>query len=503
MQKEETKPVLSVKSFFHSTVFIRHAVFLLIALLALAVRLPQLGVRPMHTDEAVNAFILGKVLAGEKYHYDPQDRHGPALAELTLPLVRLAGAEKFSDLTESELRLSPVLVGSAMILLFGAAAEMFGFIPCLVAALLFAFTPMPVYYSRYFIHETLFVLATFGLILSGWRALQKNSLGFAALAGLWAALMLACKETAGLHFFALGLAAVIAWRLRAPGKIPPAKTWLAGVSTFLAAGILLFTWGGENWSALADLFRAIPQLAARAGGEGHQKPFSYYFILLAGGGSGAVILVFSLLGLFRAHRSFARLTLAVYAILIVAIYDAIPYKTPWLALNFWLPLALLAGFAVECFWTACGKFYFRAAILAGCAALALLVAHDTRQRVFLNPAGENNPYAYAHTTEDLLGLPVRLAELVRHSKLPNPRIAVVAHDAWPLPWYLRKYAQVGYWQPGRETGAADFFITTTDVTGPLAKNLNDHFRPEFFGVRPNVLLVLWSPVVAPPSQPTP
>jgi len=491
MKNAETKPARSAKSFFHSSFIIHHSAFVLIALLALAVRLPQLGVRPMHTDEAVNAYMAGKLLAGEAYRYDPQDRHGPALVELTLPIVRLEGANKFSDLTETQLRLVPVLVGSATVLLFGAAVEMFGFIPCLVAALLFAFAPLPVYYSRYFIHETLFVAATLGLIVSGWRALQNKSLWCAALAGFCAALMLACKETAGLHFFALGLAAGIGWRWRAPGTFPPVKIWLAGVAAFLIAGILLFTWGGQNFSALADLFRAIPHLAARAGGEGHEKPFAYYFILLAGGWSGAAIIILALL--FRVTGSFARLALAAYAVLIVAIYCAIPYKTPWLALNFWLPISLLAGFAVERLWFASGKPSARAAVLVGCAALGLLVAHDTRQRVFLHPADETNPYAYAHTTEDLPGLPVRLEELARQNKISKPRIAVVAADAWPLPWYLRKFSTVGYWQPNQETGDADFFITTTDVSGKLAERLNKYFRPDYFGARPNVLLILWSP----------
>ena len=491
MQTAETKAGwLTAETVFASAHFIRASAFVLIALLALAVRLPQLGVRPMHTDEAVNAYMVGQSLAGKAYHYDPQDRHGPALVELTLPLVRLEGAQKFSDLTEAQLRLIPVLAGSITVLLFGAAVEMFGFIPCLVAALLFACAPLPVYYSRYFIHETLFVVATLGLMVSGWRAVRRNSLGFAAIAGLCAALMLACKETAGLHFFALGLAAVIGWRLRTPGKMPPAKLWLAGASAFFVGGILLFTWGGQNWSALGDLFRALPHLAARAGGEGHEKPFTYYFILLAGGWSGAAIIILALL--FRVTGSFARLTLAVYAVLIGAIYCAIPYKTPWLALNFWLPLALLAGFGIERLWFASGKPSARAAILLGAAVLGLLVAHDTRQRVFLHPAAENNPYAYAHTTEDLLSLPVRLEELSRQNKIQNPRIAVIAKDAWPLPWYLRKFSNVGFWQPNQETGDADFFITTTDVPGKLAERLK-YFRPDYFGARPNVLLILWSP----------
>jgi len=116
----------------------RWAAFLLVALLGLLLRLPQLGARPMHTDEAVNAYIVGQLLAGETYTYDPRDRHGPALAGFALPLVRLQGAKAFSDLTESQLRLTTVLAGTVTILLFGAAVEMFGFVACLIAALLFA-----------------------------------------------------------------------------------------------------------------------------------------------------------------------------------------------------------------------------------------------------------------------------------------------------------------------------------------------------------------------------
>ena len=107
---------------------IRWAVFAALALLALAVRLPQLGERPMHTDEAINGYITGELLAGQSFHYDPQDRHGPALFLLAEPVVRLCGAKSFAGLTEGELRLSTVLTGAATVLLFGAGVEMFGFI---------------------------------------------------------------------------------------------------------------------------------------------------------------------------------------------------------------------------------------------------------------------------------------------------------------------------------------------------------------------------------------
>jgi len=351
--------------------------------------------------------------------------------------------------------------------------------------------------------------------------LRKKTLLSAVLAGLCAALMLACKETAVIHFFALVCAIFFYWVLKSKKSFVgflPQKICLAALAVFVCVTILFFTWFGQNWHGLADLFRAIPNFAARAGGEGHEKPFWYYIKLLSNGWSGGIILGLAALGIFVINKGRRRgdesliktkseashvvsyelknaaiFYILIYGLLIAVIYSAIPYKTPWLALNFFLPLAIFAGMAVEWIWFATKKISVCAAILVCLLALGFLIARDTRQWVFKFPADGKNPYAYAHTGEDLLRLPVRLEKLSRENKISDPRIAVVAADAWPLPWYLRKFSQAGFWQPGQETGAADFFITTTDVSGALAQRLKN-FRPEYFGARPNVLLILWSPL---------
>ena len=480
------------------------AAFLLVTLLALLLRLPQLGERPMHTDEAVNAYIVGQLLAGQPFTYDPQDRHGPSLAALALPLARMQGARTFSELTESELRLTTVLAGSVTVLLFGAAVEMFGFVPCLIAALLFAVAPLPVYYDRYFIHESIFVAATFGLILTGWRTCQTHSTGQAALAAACAALMLASKETAVLHFFALAAAGFVFWRRNLRGKNSAGprrpKATLVAAAVFLLLTVVLFTWFGSNWKALPALFQAFPHFLARAGGQGHQEPFWYYLQLLTGGWSGGMLFALACFGFFETARKRSPLPyrfLAIYALLLAVAYSLIPYKTPWLALNFWLPIALFAGVAVESLWRMAAKLpTHRIAIRATCvlvgAVSAALIVHDTRQRVFVYPADEANPYAYAHTSEDLLGLPAEIERLAHEDAIAAPRIAVIAADPWPLPWYLRHVAQVGFWQPGQQPGKMDFYITSTEAADQYAEQLKD-FRPEFFGVRPGVLTILWAP----------
>lgn len=479
------------------------APFIVVALLGLAVRLPQLDARPMHTDEAINAYIVGQLLAGETFTYDPQDRHGPALAALALPLARMQGARSFSDLTESELRLTSVVAGTITILLFGAAVDMFGYLPSLLAAMLFAFGPLPVYYDRYFIHESLFCAATFGLILSAWRAFETRSVGYAAFAGACAALMFASKETAILHLFALAVAAIVfrIRNLRGRSFVAPLQPGplLAAGGTFLVLLVILVTWFGRNWRVLPALSHVAPDFFVRAAGQGHQKPFWYYGRLLTGGWSGGLLVALACLGFFiciRKRSPSPYVLLAYYAFFIAAVYSFIPYKTPWLALNIWLPLALFAGKAAESLWRrAAEKFSLRLAIPAACVLVILagvMTAHDTRQRAFLHPGDESNPYAYAHTSDDILGLPADIADMARRKGIITPRIAVIASDPWPLPWYLRHFNQVGFWQPGEKAGDAEFFITSTEAADQYADQLRN-FRPEFFGVRPGVLILLWSP----------
>jgi uncharacterized protein (TIGR03663 family) len=457
----------------------------------------------MHTDEAVNAYITGQLLDGESFRYDPQDRHGPALYLFAKPIVQLCGARKFADLTETQVRFTPVIVSSVTVLLFGAGVEMFGFGTCVIAAILFGIAPLPLYYSRYFIHETLFVAATLGLILSAGRVLKAHSVVAAALAGFCAGLMLATKETALIHFFALGVAVCgwIWWRpvKRQPSRLTALGIVLWAVGFFAVTTILLFAWTSRNWNAVGDLMRGLPRFARRAGGEGHEKPFWYYMVLLGGGWSGALLLALAVGGFIVSVFDFARGKLfspvsfiSLYGVIIAAAYSFIPYKTPWLALNFWLPMSLLIGLAVRRVWKQFQRSPANWLLVAPAILIAIAIRHDVRNRVFRFPADEKNPYAYAHTVDDLLRLRPRLEELAKEQNLASPRIVVIAADPWPLPWYLREFTQVGFWKPGEDTGPANFFISSSEAAEKLEDKLQG-FRPEFFGLRPEAAVVLWRP----------
>ena len=93
------------------------ALILLIAAAATAFRLSELSARPMHGDEAVNAFKLGETIEGRGYKYDPHEYHGPTLNYLSLASALLGGVDRHAGLNEFILRSVPVIFGTMLLLL--------------------------------------------------------------------------------------------------------------------------------------------------------------------------------------------------------------------------------------------------------------------------------------------------------------------------------------------------------------------------------------------------
>jgi uncharacterized protein (TIGR03663 family) len=191
------------------------ACFLAVAVGALALRLPRLAERPMHGDEANQAYKAGLKLFEEGvYLYDTGDHHGPSLYYLTQPILWLSGARIFAETTESEYRLLPVLFGLGLILLLIPLSDGLGRPATMVAGVLTALSPAMVYYSRYYIQETLLVFFTLATILAVWRYARSGRLGWLLLAGGCVGLMHATKETWVIHAAAMVGGVGLAWLWR-------------------------------------------------------------------------------------------------------------------------------------------------------------------------------------------------------------------------------------------------------------------------------------------------
>jgi hypothetical protein len=103
---------------------------------------------------------------------------------------------------------------------------------------------------------------------------------------------------------------------------------------------------------------------------------------------------------------------------------------------------------------------------------------------------------YAHTGTDFLNLVQRVEDIARY--YPDQKdmlIKVITHpdEAWPLPWYLRGFTKVGYWQEFDEAGPVGdvpVVISSIDVTEENQVKLQRTHQSEFFGLRPEVLLAV-------------
>ncbi|HEY5907499.1 MAG TPA: glycosyltransferase family 39 protein, partial [Vicinamibacteria bacterium] len=196
--------------------------FVVVILLAAALRFPDLASRPMHADEAVHADKFGTLLEGGGYAYDPSEYHGPTLYYLTLVSAWLQGRTRYAEVDEVTLRAVPAVLGVALVAAHLGARATLGVWGTALAALLAAISPAMVFYSRYFIHEILLVLFSFGALLAVCRYLRAPGTFPALAAGACAGLMLATKETAPIALGCMGAALVLTQLLERTPHAGPA-----------------------------------------------------------------------------------------------------------------------------------------------------------------------------------------------------------------------------------------------------------------------------------------
>ncbi|MBM3881608.1 MAG: TIGR03663 family protein [Verrucomicrobia bacterium] len=495
----------------------------LVAAGALGWRLPQLDQRPLHADESVHAIkFLGLWERGE-YRYDPHEYHGPSLYYLTLPLAWCSGATSAAELSELTLRLLPVLMGVGLILLLGLLADGLGRTAVLWAGVFTALSPALVFYNRYYIHETVLV---FGALL-GWAALWRywrtRRVGWAVVAGGALGLMHGTKETFVFVLAAGAGAAVIEWAWsRGRGLAKPnvrsalgVKPLAAGAVAGLVVSVALFTSFFSHASGPADSLRTYLPWLARAGGNSpHVHPWHFYFerLLWFRPGAGPVftegiIFVLAAVGWVGAFRRQAvsgvqwnaRLVrmLGTYTVLLMGIYTAVPYKTPWCALGFLHGLILLAGVGVATL----GRFLSRSRVWARLGVTVLVGAGTVHLGVLSWWANhglstdQRNPYVYAHTSPDLLELVGKVKGVARAYRGEEPLVIKVmapGGDYWPLPWYLREFAHVGWWAEVPEEPYAPVVIAGAKLQADLEdKSEQKWLMVSYFQQRPKTFLELY------------
>ncbi|HUX01318.1 MAG: flippase activity-associated protein Agl23 [Phycisphaerae bacterium] len=499
--------------------------------LAIAFRLPRLADRPMHPDEAVQAYKTVLLYETGDYHYDPQEHHGPSLYYLGLVPIRLwAGDAAATD--DATLRLVPALFGAGVVLLVWLLRDGLGRPAALAAAFLAAVSPAMVFYSRYYIQEMLLVFFTLLAMAAGWRYLRTRHVGWAILAGLAVGLMHATKETCVIAYVAMAGAAGLVW-LTTRGEIPAQpdagplvrrRDIALASAVAVLVSVALFTSFFTNASGPIDSLRSYAYLVSR-GYEGgiHNHPWHYYLGTLLGTLDGewagwrgvahlmthprlptgpvwteALILGLALIGAVaalsrravRGADSALLKFLVFYTVLATAIYSAVPYKTPWCMLSFLVGMILLAGVGAVALVRWLRRRPLQVAVGVLLLGAAVHLGWQAHRAAFRFATDSRNPYAYAQTYPGVLRVVDRLREL---RAVAGGRLVVKVisdENYWPLPWYLRGEEDVGWWDVPPDDADAPVVITTGGSQAAVEAHLGDRYVQGIYGLRPGVMLVL-------------
>jgi uncharacterized protein (TIGR03663 family) len=506
---------------------------IVILLIAAVLRMYDLPLVPLHHDEGVNGNFLVRLVREHIYKYDPENYHGPTIYYLTaiIPwtIKKLFGAaaSETYGLNTTTIRMVPALFGLGTIALILSLRRRLGTMATLAAALLLALSPGAVYLSRYYIHETLFVFFTLGTVVAALRFYDERNPVYLLLSAASLAMVFATKETAmisaGVLIIALvctQLYAAFVRRQYLPAKAKRhVKTQnayaqfvqdLGGGSTlavWLFIGFVIFV--SINILFYSSFFSNYPQgvwdslktfsFWTKTGTKQHVHSIFTYANWLLNQESPLLLLgvVGAVLSVLKPRNTFA-LFCGLWAFGMIAAYSLVPYKTPWLALNFIVPLALIAGYGVQMLYEMTAKRVFVPIII-----LLAAVGVSTYQTIDLNFYNYDNDagyyvYVYAHTTRGMLDLVDQVEKIA--SGEPDKAatgITIVSPDYWPLPWYFRNFTRVGYYAQ-MAPSTEPMIIANENQKAQMEANFGQYYdqvksgtEDGTFQLRPGVKLLLY------------
>ena len=474
-------------------------VFIITVLLALAFRLPGLSFRTMHGDEAVNALKYSELLEKGTYQYDPSEYHGPSLYYFTLPVTYITSQYTLQDLTATTLRIVPIIFCLGLLIAFLLIRDPIGHNGLLMAATLLAISPFFVFYSRYYIHEMLFLFFSYFAIFSAFRLYIKPSVTWSVLLGMSLALMMATKETwiiiliSAIMSFGLLIVAYPEFRSKIHDhiKIISLKIYIAGFISFVLVYILFFTSFLRNMPGILDSLQSIWNYTDRSFEKSvHVHPWYQYikWLIFSSGQthfwSEGLIAVLGITGIFYSFNPkqiktskslFFMKFLSIFTLLTLIIFSVILYKTPWNALSFWLGMIILAGFGFAALIDNIHKPVYRNSIIILVIVACIDLGWQSYQINFTNYEDPDNPYVYAQPQKDIFRLLNPLQSIAKqHPEKKDIYIQVIMEndDYWPLPWYLKNFKKVGWWNyVNMDVPSADIIITGPEMEKDLIYKL--------------------------------
>jgi len=199
---------------------------------AILMRLFDLGSRAVHHDESLHGVFANNFANGEGYIHNPL-MHGPFLFHSTAASFFLFGTSDFT------LRLVEALFGALLIFVPLLLRPRLGNVGTLLVALMLAFSPTLLYFSRFARNDIFMAVWTLALVGVVWRYMDEKQTKWLYAAAALMALGFATKETQFIVVALVGLGLLaLSWK--------ELGEWVWGqryMDEFSSSGILVIVLG--------------------------------------------------------------------------------------------------------------------------------------------------------------------------------------------------------------------------------------------------------------------
>ena len=155
---------------------------------ALLMRVWELGDRSLHHDESLHAVYSWYIYDGRGYGHDPL-MHGPFQFHMNALLFFLLGD------TDTIARIGYSLFGTVLVAMPWFLRQWLGRTGAMMAAVLIAFSPTILYFSRFARNDIIMAVLTLGIVIVIWRYLQNQQDRYLYMLAGFLALAFASKET--------------------------------------------------------------------------------------------------------------------------------------------------------------------------------------------------------------------------------------------------------------------------------------------------------------------
>jgi hypothetical protein len=333
---------------------------------------------------------------------------------------------------------------------------------------------------------------------------------------------------------------------RLPDSRAASKNWdTVDLAIVLATGtaFVVFFYSGTffHWSGVKGIYQAYTAwFATGSEGHGHEKPWYYWLKTMApsfergradylGYELPAMAGLLLCLAVFRL-KNFSLRYLAVYGVGTLMVYSYVNYKTPWCVISFLWPFLFLFGGALLlaplkydtrtiavlggllctalgadlCYWYWVSPEYgWSLSFIVGLA--LLLAALRYRQALYalvtlslsvsvvsavslnyFRYTADNEPYVYVQTYEDINKLTKPLLTLAKRDPLKYQLIGhIIRTSAYPLPWILGDFVNVGYYEHDNlpEKLDAAFLLVQEDKIKTVEAKLHESYYTDTVRIR--------------------